>query len=86
MLLAPWEPGVQREVAWMGMATWREQSADMRDMVEESIRRTVNMENNLEEIARLAIQYDWLDRLRPMMHTSRQSAALNRVLTRTGQR
>jgi hypothetical protein len=86
MLLAPWEPGVQRKVAWMGMATWSEQPAVVQDMVAESIGRTVNVEGHLEEIARLAIQYDWLDRLRPMMRTNRQSAALDRVLTRPGQR
>ena len=86
VLLAPWEPGVQRKVAWMGMATWSEQPAVMRRLVEESIDRTVKMGGNLEELARLAIQYDWLDRLRPMMRTNRQSAALDRVLTRSGQR
>jgi hypothetical protein len=86
MLLAPWEPGVQLEVAWMGMATWSEQPALIRNLVEESIRRTVNLEGDLEEIALLAIQYDWLDRLTPMMRTNRQLAALNRVLMRTGQR
>ncbi len=70
----------------MGMATWSEQSADMRDMVEESISRTVNMDVDVEELARLAIKYDWLDRLRPMMRTNRHSAALDRVLTLSGQR
>lgn len=86
MLLAPWEPGVQRKVAWMGMATWAEQPAVMRRSVEESIRRTVNMEGDVEELARLAIQYNWLDQLRPMMRTNQQLAALDRVLTRLEQR
>jgi hypothetical protein len=84
--LAPWEPGVQRKVAWMGMATWAEQPPLMRRLVEESVARTVTGGGDVEELARLAIQYDWLHRLTPMMRTRRQSAALERVLTRPGQR
>lgn len=86
MILAPWEPGAQRKVAWMGMATWEELPAELRDRAEESIGRTVALESDLEEIVRLSVQYGWLDRLRPMMQTTRQLAALNRVLERSGQR
>lgn len=80
MLFAPWEPQVQRKVAWMGMATWSDLPAHLRDMVEESIRRTVTLESDSEELVRLAMQYDWLDRLMPIMDSERQTTILNGVL------
>lgn len=80
MLLAPWEPQVQRKVAWMGMATWNELPIYMRDMVEQSIRRAAAIDSDPEELVRLAVQYNWLDRLQPMMRTERQTLALKRVL------
>ena len=80
MLLAPWEPGVQRKVAWMGMATWDDLPPPMRVMVEENLRRALTLESDLESLIRLAAHYGWLDRLKPMMRTERQSAAFNRVL------
>lgn len=86
MLLAPWEPGVQRKVAWMGMATWEQLPVLVRGKVEDSIRRMVTLESELEELVRLAIQYDLLDRLKPMMRTNRQKTAVNRVLKQLGQR
>ena len=78
---APWEPWVQKKVAWMGMATWNELPDRMRPMVKESIRRTVDLEIFHYEIVRLAIQYNWLDHLRPMLHTDRQLKALRLVLS-----
>lgn len=80
MQLAPWEPGVQRKVAWMGMAAWSVLPKATRSMVEESIGRSVELEPRPDELVRLAIQYGWLDRLAPMMRTPRASAALERVL------
>ena len=80
LTLAPWEPGVQRKIAWMGMATWSTLPEIMRARVQESIHRSVLLENNLEEIVRLSIQYGWLDRLKPMMRSQRQRRALDRVL------
>lgn len=86
MVLAPWEPGVQRKVAWLGMSSWDELPVSLRVVVESSIRRSVALETNLNELVRVAIQYDWLDRLRPMMRTDRQRAALELVLKQMGQR
>jgi hypothetical protein len=82
MTLAPWEPWVQRKVAWMGMATWGELPVRLREKVRENIRRAVDLENFPYEIVRLAVQYDWLDELKPMLRTERQIAALEFVLTR----
>ena len=82
MRLAPWEPGVQRKVAWMGMAAWDGLPAATRRAVEESIRRSVILELHPEELVRLALQYDWLERLRPMMQTPRSRSALSKVLGR----
>lgn len=79
IVYAPWEPWVQKKVAWMGMATWDELPEHMRPMVRESIRRTVALENSLNEIVRLAIQYNWLDHLKPMLQTDRQLEALRFV-------
>jgi len=86
IVLAPWEPGVQRKVAWLGMSSWDELPVSLRVVVESSIRRSVALETNLNELVRVAIQYDWLDRLRPMMRTDRQRAALELVLKQMGQR
>jgi hypothetical protein len=84
--LAPWEPGVQRKIAWMGMATWDALPEATRNQVEQSIARTVSLEVGLEDIVRLAVQYDWLDRLRPMMRGERQSVLLDRAIERVRQR
>lgn len=84
--LAPWEPGVQRKVAWMGMAAWDALPDFMRAKVQESIQRSVLLETNLEEIVRLAVQYGWLERLQPMMRSDRQLRALDRVLGHAGRR
>ena len=78
--LSPWEPGVQRKVAWMGMSAWKDLPASLRDSVEESIDRAVQLDVHRHEIVRLAVQYDWLQQLTPMMRSKRQAAALEFVL------
>ncbi len=85
MLLAPWEPGVQRKVAWMGMVTWDELPVGMRGMVEESMRRTVVLEEDVEELVRLAVQYGWVEQLKSVIRTDRQSVILQRILDQLGQ-
>jgi hypothetical protein len=80
IVLAPWEPGVQLKVAWIGMAAWDDLPNPMRVIVEDSIRRTVDTDSNLIDAVRLAVQYDWLDHLTPMIRTERQLAVLERVL------
>lgn len=79
-IYAPWEPWVLQKVAWMGMATWEQLPDRMRPIVEESIRRIVVLETFSDDIVRLAVQYNWLDRLTPMLHTKRQLDALEFVL------
>ncbi len=86
IVLAPWEPGVQRKVAWMGMATWRDLPDYMHTLVGESIRRTVELDTNLNEVVRVAIQYDWLEHLVPMLRSDRQLASLEFVLRQRNQR
>jgi hypothetical protein len=78
--LSPWEPGVQRKVAWMGMAAWDLLPTELRDSVRESIERAVQLDVYRYEIVRLAVQYDWLPYLRPMMRSERQLATLELVL------
>ncbi len=80
MVLAPWEPWVQRKVAWMGMATWEKLSDRTRTLVKENIRRAMDLETFTDEIVRLAVHYDWLEHLRPMLHSERQLAVLKFVL------
>ena len=80
IVLAPWEPWVQKKVAWMGMATWNDLPAHLQQLVLESIERTVALGHFPYEIVRLAVQYDWLDRLRPMLQTVRQVQAMEFVL------
>lgn len=86
IVLAPWEPGVQRKVAWMGLATWGSLPEYSRVMVKESIRRTVELDRYLDEVARLAVQFEWLDHLVPMMHTDRHRKALEGILKQLEQR
>ena len=79
-IYAPWEPWVLQKVAWMGMATWDQLPDRMRPIVKESIRRNVVLETFPYDIVRLAVQYNWLDHLTPMLHTKRQLDALEFVL------
>ena len=72
IIQAPWEPWVQKKVAWMGMATWEDLPNPTREMVSENIRRTVILGRFPDEIIRIAAQYDWLEHLRPMLQTERQ--------------
>ena len=80
IVLAPWEPGVQRKVAWMGLATWDDLPEHLRVMVKESIRRTVELDHYLDEVVRLAVQFGWLDHLIPMMQTDRHRKVLEHIL------
>ena len=79
-IYAPWEPWVLQKVAWMGMATWDQLPDRMRPIVKESIRRIVVLEAFPYDIVRLAVQYNWLDHLTPMLHTKRQLDAREFVL------
>lgn len=84
--LAPWEPGVQRKVAWMGMAAWEILPADLQREVKETVARGVNLDFYRYEIIRLAVQYDWLAHLEPMMQSEGQTVALEFVLKQVGDR
>lgn len=80
ILLAPWEPQVQRKVAWIGIASWERLPARLRVIFEDSIRRSVVTDSNLIFIARMATQYNWVDNLVPLLRTERQRALLAYVL------
>lgn len=84
--LSPWEPGVQRKVAWMGMATWDSLPKELRDSVKENIDRAVQLNVHRYEIVRLAVQYDWLQHLVPMMRSESQLATLDFVLNQIDRR
>lgn len=86
MELAPWEPLVQRKVAWMGMATWNDLPADARSLVKDSISRAMALDVYRYEVIRLAFQYDWLEELRPMVRDDRQRAAYEFVLRQLNRR
>lgn len=80
ILLAPWEPQVQRKVAWIGIASWDRLPNRLRTIFEGSIRRTVATDSNLLFTARIAIQYNWVGHLLPLLHTARQQAMLEYAL------
>ena len=84
--LSPWEPGVQRKVAWMGMAVWDLLPTELRDSVRENIERAVQLDVHRHEIVRLAVQYNWLQHLRPMMRSEGQIATLEFVLKQIARR
>jgi hypothetical protein len=86
IVLAPWEPGVQLKVAWIGMAAWDDLPNRMRVIFEDSIRRAVVTEGNFVDAVRLAVQYGWLDHLTPMIRTERQLAVLEHVLRQVERR
>lgn len=78
--LSPWEPGVQRKVAWLGMAAWDQLPDELRASVKQNVERAVQLDVYRYEIVRLALQFDWLSHLKPMMRDERQKAALELVL------
>lgn len=86
MVLGPWEPGVQRKVAWIGMAAWHDLPSRTRILFEENIRRSIALDSNTREIFRFAIHFDWLDQLSPMLKTDNQLSALEDVRRQTRSR
>jgi hypothetical protein len=86
IVLAPWEPGAQIKVAWIGMVSWDNLPNRMRVIVEESIRRTVDTDSILDDTVRIAAQTGWLDHLTPMIRTEPQLAVLERVLKQVERR
>ena len=84
--LAPWEPGVQRKVAWMGMAAWGSLPAALQAAVRETVARGVTLDVHRYDIVRLAVQYDWIPHLEPMMRDDGQRTALEFVLKQTEDR
>jgi hypothetical protein len=72
MDLAPWEPAVQRKVAWMGMASWSSLPESMRSDVRSTVQRALELSTFSDEVVRIAIQYDWTEELIPMLRTQRQ--------------
>jgi len=72
MVLAPWEPGVQRKVAWMGMASWPSLPESTRAGIRGAVQRALDLSVYSDEIVRLSIQYEWTEELLPMLHSQRQ--------------
>ena len=86
ILLAPWEPGVQRKVAWIGLAAWEDLPESLRHLVRESVGRSIGFDPQLDEVVRLAVQFDWLEQLIPMLRTGRQLDALGRIVEQNQRR
>jgi hypothetical protein len=86
IVLAPWEPRVQVKVAWIGIASWDGLPDRIRLMLVDSIRRTIETDSSLIHTVRMAIQYDWLDNLIPLVRTERQQALLDRVIEQAERR
>lgn len=86
ILLAPWEPGVQRKAVWIGLAAWNDLPEHLRDLVRENVGRSIAFDPQLDEVVRLAIQFDWLDQLIPMLRTGRQLDALGRIVEQNRRR
>jgi hypothetical protein len=77
--LAPWEPAVQRKVAWMGMASWPSLPESTRASVRENVQRALDLTVYADEIVRLSLQYHWGEELAPMLRTPRQVEIFNFV-------
>ena len=86
IVLAPWEPGAQLKVAWIGMTAWDNLPNRMRVIVGNSIRRTVESDGKLADAVRIAVQTGWLDHLTPMIRTETQLTVLERVLKQVERR
>lgn len=84
--LAPWEPQVQRKVAWLGMLAWNDLGPRMREIVRRNTARAMTLDVHRYEIIQLAIQFEWLDELRPMLSDERQQAAYALIVGRSGRR
>jgi len=76
---SPWEPGTQRKVAWMGIASWKYLRPELREQVRKNIERSVELDVHRYEIIRIAIQYDWMEQLESMLRSESQLATLKRV-------
>jgi hypothetical protein len=79
MALAPWEPVVQRKIAWMGMTSWPTLPESTRSNVRNTVQRALDLSVYSDEIVRLSIQYDWNEELVPMLRTQRQLDVFNFV-------
>lgn len=80
IVLSPWEPGVQHKTAWMGLAAWGDLPDHLRVLVKDNIRRVVKLDENVDEIVRIAVQFDWIEQLRSMTNDERHLALIERVL------
>ena len=45
--LAPWEPGVQQQVIWLGLSLWDLLSPEVRDTVRDLVGRSVAIDNDI---------------------------------------
>jgi len=79
IVLAPWEPAVQRKVAWMGMASWPSLPESTRASIRENVQRALDLAVYADEIVRLSLQYQWGEELAPMLRTPRQIETFNFV-------
>ena len=84
--VAPWEPGVQSRTIWMGLAMWDVLPGDLRAEVTETVRRSVALDHQLPTTIRLATQYGWMDRLRPMLVTDFRRGVLTNTERSLGSR
>jgi len=72
MDLAPWEPGVQRKVARMGMASWGSLPESVRSDVRDTVQRALDLSVYADDIVRFAFHYEWTHELLPLIRTQSQ--------------
>ena len=82
--VAPWEPGVQSRTIWMGLAMWEVLPGALRREVTGAVSRSLAINHDVTTTVRLAVQYGWIDRLRPMLLTDAQRDVLSLVERQMG--
>jgi hypothetical protein len=60
-VLAPWEPGVQRRVIFLGLTVWDSLDAETRDLVRTTVERSFVLDHQVAETVRLAARNGRLD-------------------------
>lgn len=69
--LGPWEPGVQSRVIQLGFALWESLSTPTRAHVQETVRRSVALNNRIDGTVTLAKRFALDDVIAPFLSAPR---------------